>query len=375
MKPVRPMDAVVALYSAGQNELTEAIIESLSSAVFKVEQGRAAGLARRLMARASYLLLKCTTSRRPAHDQEDGAHTYHSPILKRSGHPYADSLLGSSSKSLEALVEGGDPMNGPYMMLVPEIRQASTVWDRLFFNSVQSSDVQLRFVWETQATYEAAIHHLEKTGAVRMKALAAGTGLSMILVYDRLMREGHDPKKITVIITDRDQSNTEKTTRLLSKLSTTRDRVMGAENPCGISARTEDIFAGETAAGTSGSQKYDVVTAVGILEYLQGFTCDTTEQRHKLHEPDEEATAHHLVERFDEMTTNDSTLIINTYRPHSSTRILELFGKKFDYRHIEDLAALLATVNFRVARLVGSGNIYDVKVYEKNTSSGTRATV
>ncbi len=360
------MEAVTALYSEGQTELSEAIIGSISSAVFKKEQGRAAGLARRLMARASYLLLKCTTSRRPAIDSEDGTHTYHSPILKRSRHPYADSLLGSSSKSLEALVEGGDPMNGPYMMIVPEIRQASTLWDRIFFNSVQSSDVQLRFIWETQATYESAKHHLEKTGAVRMKALAAGTGLSMILVYNHLMREGFDPAKITVIITDRDPSNTAKTSRLLAKLPTTRDRVTGAENQSGISARTEDIFVGEPADSTGGSKKYDVVTAVGILEYLQGFTCETTEQRHKLHEPEEDTTAHHLVEILDAMTLGDASLIINTYRPHSSTRILELFGKKFDYRNKEDLAALLATANFRAARVVGSGNIYDVKVYEKN---------
>ncbi len=359
------MDAVAALYSADQNELSEAIIDSLSHAVFQREPGAAAGLARRLMARASYLLLKCTTSRRPAPEREDGTHIYHSPILKNSRHPYADSLLGSSSKSLEALVEGGDPMNGPYMMIVPEIRQASTLWDRIFFNSVQSSDVQLRFIWETQATFESAKRHLEKTGAVRIKALAAGTGLSMILVYDRLMREGFDPAKITVIITDRDPSNTGKTARLLAKLPTTRDRIARAENPCGITARTEDIF----ADGADGGQKYDVVTAVGILEYLQGFTCETTEQRHNLHEPEEEATAHHLVERFDEITTKDSTLIINTYRPHSSTRILELFGKKFDYRNKEDLAALLATANFHAARVVGSGNIYDVKVYEKNSSA------
>ena len=374
MKPVRPMDAVAALYSGGNSELSEAIIGSMSHAVFKVGPGNAAGLARRLMARASYLLLKCTTSRRPPRDGEDESHSYHSPVLKRSGHPYADSLLASSSKKSASLVEGGDPMNGPYMMIVPEIRQASTMWDRIFFNSVQSSDVQLRFIWETQATYESAIHHLEKTGAVRMKALAAGTGLSMILVYDRLMREGHDPKKITVVITDRDPSNTEKTARLLAKLSTTRDRMPHVENPCGISARTEDIFEGEPTDSNGSSKKYDVVTAVGILEYLQGFTCETTEQRHKLHEPEEDATAHHVVELLNLMTTNDATLIINTYRPHSSTRILELFGKKFDYRHREDLAALLATANFRAARLIGSGHIYDVKVYEKTKPSDARET-
>ena len=56
----------------------------------------------------------------------------------------------------------------------------------------------------------------------------------------------------------------------------------------------------------------------------------------------------------------------NTSRLHSSTRILELFGKRFDYRNREDLSALLTTANFRNPRLVGSGHIYDIEVYEKD---------
>ncbi|MEI6536123.1 MAG: hypothetical protein WCN98_12320, partial [Verrucomicrobiaceae bacterium] len=360
------MEAVAALYSDGHGELSEAIIASLSRAVFKEGPGAAAGWARRFMARVSYQILKCTTTRRSSVDGDKQSDTYHNPILHRSGHPYANSLLASSSAETAELVEGGDPMNGPYMMIVPEIRKAGNVWDRIFFDSVQASDVQLRFIWETQATYESALFHLEKSGVVRMKSLAAGTGLSMILVYDRLVREGHVPDKITAVITDRDSSNTQKTIRLLAKLTTTRGRIPDAENGAGISARTEDVFDNEATTGQTGARKFDVVTAVGIFEYLQGCTCETTEQRHKLEELAEDATAHHLVERLDAITTDDATVIINTYRPHSSTRILELFGKKFDYREREDLATLLATANFRTARLVGTGHIYDVKVYEKN---------
>ena len=68
--------------------------------------------------------------------------------------------------------------------------------------------MQLRFIWETRATYEAARSRLEKGGVVRLKAVAAGTGLSMILAYDRLIKEGYDPARITVRITDRDKAST-----------------------------------------------------------------------------------------------------------------------------------------------------------------------
>jgi hypothetical protein len=61
-------------------------------------------------------------------------------------------------------------------------------------------------------------------------------------------------------------------------------------------------------------------------------------------------------------------LIVNSSRPHPSTRILEVFGKRFDYRTRENLSALLATAKFRNPRLVGSGNIYDIEVYEKVSS-------
>ena len=356
------MDAVVALYSEGDHELSEAIIASLSRAVFVEKHGGPAGPAQRALARISYRVLKWTTTRRRAASEDYKGGTFRNPILERTGHPYAWALLGSSSKETESLVEGGDPMNGPYMMICPEILKVSDVWDRIFLHSVQSRDVQLRFIWETRATYEAARIRLEKGGAVRLKAVAAGTGLSVILAYDRLIKEGHDPVRITVRITDRDKANVEKTGRLLAKLASTRTKAADAETEGSISAGPEDLFESVTAGGA----KYHVVTAVGILDYLQGFTCDTTERSLRLQHPEEPVNAEHLAAKLGHMTTAAGDLIVNTYRPHASTRILELFGRKFDYRNQENLTALLATADFRTPRLVGSGNMYDVVVYEKN---------
>jgi hypothetical protein len=284
--------------------------------------------------------------------------------LERSQHPYAKSLLASSSKETEALVEGGDPMNGPYMMIVPEIRASAVLWDKLFFNSVQGKDVQLRFILETKATYLEAKARLDKGMNIRIKALAAGTGLSLILAYDQLIRDGYDSERIFARITDRDESNTAKSSRLLGKLAVKRGwRLVGGEEP-GIGAETEDIFH-EAALGVDKGNPFDVVTAVGILEYLQGSTCETTEQRHEIEEMEEPATALHLVARLCDMTRRDGSLIVNTYRPHSSTRILELFGKRFDYRHVMNMNALLSGTQFSIPILVGSGHIYDVKIYKK----------
>ncbi|HEY3897908.1 MAG TPA: hypothetical protein VGM54_04795 [Chthoniobacter sp.] len=360
MQKIRPMDAVVALYSDGERELTEAIIASLSRAIFSGVDGAPARLAQRAMARVSYRALQWTTSRR---ERETG--TYHNPILERTGHAYARALLDSSSRATECLVEGGDPMNGPYMMIVPEILAVSTTWDRIFLNSVQGRDVQLRFIWETQATYETAKSRLAKGDAVRLKAVAAGTGLSMIVAYDRLVRDGFDPARITARITDRDQASADKANRILAKLASTRECSRDAKSEGGISAGTEDLFEGDLERDATGRGDYDVVTAVGILEYLQGFTCDTTERCLHLPPSEEAVTAQQLVARLVKMTAASGALIVNTCRPHASTRILELFGKRFDYRNRENLAALMATGSFRPARLVGSGNIYDLEVYEK----------
>lgn len=362
---VRPMEAVAALYSEGSTDLAEAVLSCLSRAVFDQAEPPMANLVKRVLARANYRLLKRTTVRMES--GEEGRVAYRNRLLERSKHPYARALLATSSKETEALVEGGDPMNGPYMMIAPEIRKNGNLWDKLFFNSVQGRDVQLRFIWETRTTYEEARRRLEQGMSVRLKALAAGTGLSMILAYDRLVGEGHDPAKIFVSLTDRDATNTFKSRLLLAKLAAHRGWKVDSPESGGIHAHTEDIF--HDITGPSSQDKNDLVTAVGILEYLQGSTLDTTERRHGLHEPQEEATAHHLAGRLCALTRHDGALIVNTYRPHSSTRILELFGKRFDYRDIRHMTELMAGTQFGPPVVVGSGLIYDVKLFKKNPTS------
>ena len=153
---------------------------------------------------------------------------------------------------------------------------------------------------------------------------------------------------------------------MIAKLASTRGRAVGAEAEGGISAGTEDLFEGGPRSDTTGEAKFDVVTAVGILDYLQGFTCDTTERSLGLPQLEEPLKAQSLAAKLGHMTTGAGDLIVNTYLPHASTRILELFGRKFDYRNEENLTALLATANFATPRLVGSGNVYDVFIYGKN---------
>jgi hypothetical protein len=269
-------------------------------------------------------------------------------------------------------MEGGDPMNGNYMMLAPEIRMNGGVWDRLFLDSVQGKDVRLRMVLETQATYETARRWLEEEKPVRLKAVAAGTGLSMILVYDRLIRDGYHPDLVTARITDWEEANIAKANRLMDKLATTRERKRNMGMGFGISAETEDIFAEHGEGSAACAARYDVVTAIGILEYFQGFSYCTTEQRLKLKSQVEAPAAQDLAKRLYDMTTDCAALIVNTCRDDASTRILELFGRKFDYRNREGLRSLLTSVNFRPLRLVGSGNIYDVEIYQK-TESGAMA--
>lgn len=360
------MDAVAALYSDEHPEVSEAIIASLSNAIFNGNGIKAAGLIQRSLARVSYRGLQWSTTCVKGAD-ETGSETtvFRNPLLERSGHPYARALLASSRIETASLVEGGDPMNGNYMLIAPEIRRKGRLWDRLLLDSVQGKDVRLRLALETRATYDAAKSWLERQEPVRLKGLAAGTGLSMILAYDKLVRDGFDPGLITAVITDREEANIDKANRLLGKVATTRENRRLLGRGCGISAETEDIFA-ETEAGTADAARYDVVTAIGILEYFPGFCYATTEQRLKIAPPVESATAQDLARILYQMTSDRGRLIVNTYRDDASTRILELFGRRFVYRNRENLRALLASVNFRPARLVGSGNIYDVEIYEMN---------
>lgn len=370
MQQLKPMEAVAVLYGGGRDELAGNVVASLSRAVFSGGGIRTAGRIKRAVSRVFYRILQCTTSSCQRVDERGSMMTvYRNPIMERSRHPYAFELLGSSRHDTSALVEGGDPMNGPYMMIAPEIRGNGTVWDRLFLDSVQGRDVQSRFVWETRATYELARRALEKKESVRMKAIAAGTGLSMILAYDRLLHDGYDPDLIRVKITDREPANVEKTNRLLHKLATTKGRQPSTEFGSGIYAEAEDIFPADHA-GLPDKSQYDLLTAIGILEYFPGESHGTTEQVLRLRPDAGLITAQALISRITEMTTERAKLIVNTYRADASVRILELFGRRFDYRHRKHLESLLAPANFRPLHLAGSGNIYDVEVYERNPAAG-----
>lgn len=361
------MGAVAALYAPDQHDLAEAILASLSRSIFHDREATPAGRGKLFIGRVSHRVVRWTTRSVKSRDDSGVEMTQiTNPLFERSGHPYARALLTSSGSDTAALVEGGDPMNGPYMMLSPELRKNGGLWDRIFFDSVQSKDVQIRFIHETLATYQAAKRVLERGESVRMKAVAAGTGLSMILVYDKLIRDGFDPATITALITDRDSSNTEKSNRLLDKLATTRNNRFSWDKNHGISALSEDLFA-DSAEGVL-VLPFNIVTAIGILEYFQGGAHGTTEQRLMLHEPDEPLTASDLATRLGAMTADRGNLIINTYRDHSCIRILELFGKRFDFRDRNHLKDLLAPFDFHSFQLAGSGHIYDVEVFEKKIS-------
>lgn len=368
MDKLKPMEAVAALYAADQQDLAEAIVASLGRAIFHEPTASPACGKKLLLGRISQNLARWTTRSSSSKDESGADVTlFSNRLFKRSGHPYAEALLTPTRQESAALVEGGDPMNGPYMMLCPELRKNGGLWDRIFLDSVQGKDVQVRFLHETQATYQAARRVLDRGDSVRIKAVAAGTGLSLILVYDKLIRDGIDPKLITAIITDRDPANAVKSNRLLGKLSSTRDNRFTLEKGHGISAVPECVF--ESLAGTDAAHPCDIVTAIGILEYFQGTSHGTTEKRMMLHEPDEPLTAPDLAARLAAMTAEGGHLIINTYRDHAAVRILELFGKRFDFRDRKHLRELLAPFHFHPFHLAGSGHIYDVEVFEKKPSA------
>ena len=364
MEKLKPMEAVAALYAADQADLSEAIVASLSRAIFHEPKASPACGKKLFIGKISQNLARWTTRSAPSKNAAGADVTlFSNRLFKRSGHPYAEALLTPSQQDSAALVEGGDPMNGPYMMLSPELRKNGGLWDRIFLDSVQGKDVQVRFLHETQATYQAARRVLDRGAPVRIKSVAAGTGLSLILVYDKLIREGIDPSFITAIITDRDPVNAVKSNHLLDKLAGTRENRFTLEKGHGISAVPEDLF--ECLAGSDAAHPFDIVTAIGILEYFQGTSHGTTEKRMMLHEPDEPLTAPDLAARLGAMTADGGHLIINTYRDHGAVRILELFGKRFDFRDRGHLRDLLAPFHFHPFHLAGSGHIYDVEVFEK----------
>ena len=366
LPPLKPMDAVAALYSVEKPEASIAVFNSLSQAIFEENGIQPAGILKRLFSRLSHRLLKRTTTTTQAEDAHGNESiVFRNALLERSDHAYAKSLLGSLKAENAALVEGGDPMNAQYMMIPSAIRKNGELWDRLFFDSVQGRDVQLRFIFETRATYERAKRFLEAGSPVRMKAVAAGTGLSMILTYDKLIAEGYPSELITALVTDRDSTNIEKARRLLSNLPSTKNRPFCMVQGCGISAESEDIFGSTHDGDTIVPKPFDIVTAIGIFEYFQGVTLTTTEQRHRQPTPQDVYSAIDLAHRLKSMTAVDGHLIVNTYRNDPSSRMLEIFGRKFDYRNREHLTTLLSHADFNPSELIGSGHVYDVEVFKK----------
>ncbi len=358
-----PMAAANALYSNEPSDLPAAIVASLSHQIFDSELPKAAGKMKRRLAFLSYRLLKRTTRehiRTDAHGVEYIA--YRNRILERSAHPYAMTLLEPSGADSASFVEGGDPMNAPYMMISPEISAHAGLWDKLLLGSVHGRDVQLRFIHETLFTHQIARAKLERGEPVRLKALAAGTGLSMILVFDRLLRDGFDAKLITSTITDRDPANVERTQRLLDQLSTTRDNLATGDGP-GICARVEDLMHPATAGANNA---HDIITLVGILEYFSGHTCTTAYEKLGEQAPKEDLDAIAIVANINPMLTDSGTLIANSYRAETGARILEIFGKKLFYRDRADLQALVRTANFSPSGIIGSGHVYDVETFTKS---------
>ena len=362
-----PMEAANALYSEACSEVPEAIVASLSRQVFDTDLPQPSSGFRRWMARAIFRILKRTT-RPELRTEPDGSEVsiFRNRILEQSKHPYAMTLLQPSNGDSSSFVEGGDPMNAPYMMILPEIRQNAATWDKLFLDSVIGKDVQLRLVWETRITHEIASRQLKRGEPVRLKAAAAGTGLSLVLVYDRLIREGYDPEMITATITDRAAANITKSRRLLESLASTRANITQDGNGFGISAHVEDLL----QFWTSGDKSLHIVTLVGILEYFHGFTVTTTEESLGHSAAVEEHDATDVLRKIGEVTAECGVLIANTYRTETGARLLEVFGKRFRYRNREHLHALVATAGFLPIGTVGSGHIYDVEAFEKRTTPG-----
>jgi len=350
------MQGVEMLYGEGQEEIARAIIGSISARVFDTAPPRPSNIVRRGLARGVWHLMRGTTrtETRPGHDGQPVV-IFRNRILERSGHSYAATLLEPSRADTQDFVEGGDPMNALYMMLSPEIRRHAGLWDHIILDSVQARDVQWRFYWETRCHYELAAARLARGEAVRLKAVAAGTGLSMVLVLDRLLRAGHDPALINATIADREEANVTKARRLLGKLESTR-HLLETER---VRAHTEDLLVPSIDTGN------DVVTVMGILEYFPGHTFTTTEEHLGQPAPEGPPHAEDLVRNIAGMTAPGGSLLTNSFRRLGAVRIMEVFGKKFRYRGRPEMERLLATAGFVPAGRHYQGNVFDVEIFRK----------
>lgn len=358
-RKLTPMDALRTLYGEGEIDAARAIIGSLSRRIFEAPPPEPSGAVRRLLARGVLRLMQRTT-RSETRTGPDGVPMifYRNSILESSKHPYAATLLEPSRADTSNFVEGGDPMNAVYMMLAPEVRRHATLWDNIMLDSVQARDVQWRLVVETRMTFQLAAARLQEGQPVRLKAAAAGTGLSMILVLNRLLQEGHDPSKIAAFIGDREESNTRKTLRLLEKLPSTRPHLDGAGSGS-IKVRQEDLLQ------PSEEPPADVVTLVGILEYFPGGTATTTEELQGEPPPREQVQAADIVRGIARLTAPGGSLLVNTYRLAPAARILENFGKRFRYRGRPEMQQLLGNEGFVTTGRHASANIFDLEVFRR----------
>lgn len=362
---ITPMEAVSALYGEGREELARAIIGDLTRRVFTEEPPAPSNLIRRGLGAFAYRLMKRTTraEKRPGKDGEEVV-IYRNRILEDSGHPYARTLLEPSRADTANFVEGGDPMNAVYMMLLPDVRKHAELWDNIMLDSVQARDVQWRFVWETRFAHRLATRRLEAGKPVRLKAVAAGTGLSMAVLLEKLLSEGHDPKLISATISDREAGNIEKALRLLGKLpASSAHLALHAGATYGIQLSIEDVL--QPTTKTAHEAPFDVVTVVGLLEYFPGNTFITTEELLGEKPPEGPPNAAQVAANVGAMTADGGHVVVNTFRRRAAIRTLEVFGKRFRYRGRKEMGEVLAAGGFVPAGECVSANIFDVEVYEK----------
>ena len=363
---ITPMDAVSALYGEGREELARTIVAGLTRRVFSEEPPAPSNLIRRALGAFAFRLMKRTThtEKRAGKDGKEVV-VYRNRILEDSGHPYARTLLEPSRADTTSFVEGGDPMNAVYMMLLPEIRKQTEMWDNIMLDSVQARDVQWRFVWETRLAHKLATRRLEAKRPVRLKAVAAGTGLSMAVLLEKLLGEGYDPRLISATISDREAGNIEKALRLLGKLpATSAHLALHAGSPHGIHLQIEDIL--QPTTKTAHDAPFDVVTVVGLLEYFPGHTFITTEELLGEARPEGPPNASQVVANIGNMTAVGGHVVVNTFRRRAAIRTMEVFGKKFRYRGREEMRELMSTAQLSPAGESVSANIFDVEVFEKN---------
>ncbi|MFM8231047.1 MAG: hypothetical protein ACKOAL_07470 [Chthoniobacterales bacterium] len=362
---ISPMQAVSALYGEGNVDIARAVAASLSRRVFEGETPQPSNLVRRALGRFVFRLMKTTTSEetRPGPDGKDVVF-YRNRILEKSEHPYARTLLEPSRADTANFVEGGDPMNAVYMMLSPEVRRHAELWDSIILDSVQARDVQWRFVWETRLVHKLAVKRLRAGKPVRLKAVAAGTGLSMALLLEKLLGEGHDPKLISATISDREASNVEKCLRLLGKLpATSQHLALHSNSPHGIVLQIEDIL--QPTTKTAHDAPYDIVTVVGLLEYFPGHTATTTEELLGQPEPAGPPHASDVVANVGAMTAAGGHVLVNTFRTLTAIRTMEVFGKRFRYRGLKEMRELMASGGLVPSGESLSANIFDLEVFEK----------